>query len=532
MSCKSEPPRTPPGSHPDLRQLTRSEVEEIRRLGLTANPPPSVRRCLEVVYITLNASQLVDRINGLASGAPLRIDWRAVQQMLVKFQTLLPAMLSFDIGPLVASEAVRDYLHRTYFVGDGALTEKRVGRSSAVCAVFFRWYLGCMRRVQVVVSPATADKPTGDVEDQARKRAASAHEELQRRLGSLAVEEASGRCECDAEEGSAWQAMMLLLEAQEKARREMEVRLGMEAHERAKREAEEKAKREAAERAKREAEEKAKREAAERAKREAEEKAKREAAERAKREAEEKAKRQAEPPPPGEPPRTKIPTTGALQELPPKVDVKDPQQTLLLALTGTQAAAPPPKKTGPCDKCDGPHHADDCPYYKKPREKHADAWSNYGKKGDAKAKGSGAAVVLRGATVVRQPGDGSCLFHSLSHGLRGTTAPALRKDIATYVMNHSDAPIAGTPLKDWVLWDSGLSPKDYGLRMGTGNHWGGAIELAVCARLKRVTVHVYEQVRGQFVRISTFESSSPPEDTIHLLYGGRVHYDALKVGAH
>merc|ERR1712228_1152402 len=105
-------------------------------------------------------------------------------------------------------------------------------------------------------------------------------------------------------------------------------------------------------------------------------------------------------------------TTGALRALPPKGDVGDPQQALLFALTGAQQ---PVKKTGPCDKCDGPHHADDCPHFKKARDDHADAWQSYGKKSEVTSDAK--EEILKNAQVVAQPGDGSCLFHSLAFGL-------------------------------------------------------------------------------------------------------------------
>lgn len=229
-------------------------------------------------------------------------------------------------------------------------------------------------------------------------------------------------------------------------------------------------------------------------------------------------------PPPGTPPREKIRTTGALKKLPPKGDVEDPQHSLLFALIGAEA---PIKKTGPCDKCDGPHHADDCPFFKKSREEHADAVEAYGKKEDV--QGDAALVILLGARVVPQPGDGSCLFHSLSHGLaKGEGAAELRAAVAAYVQANPDVAIQGTPLRDWVLWDSGLNVEDYAARMGTGHHWGGAIEIAVCSLLKGVNVHIYERVDDAFKRISAFDAVGA-EKTIHVVYGGRVHYDALRV---
>lgn len=211
--------------------------------------------------------------------------------------------------------------------------------------------------------------------------------------------------------------------------------------------------------------------------------------------------------------------------LPPREDVKEPQQALLQALTATPA--PRKKPNGPCDKCDGPHDTDDCPHFKKKRDDHADAWSRYGKKGEGD-EGEGRQV-LRSAKVVPQPGDGSCLFHSLAFGLKSTNASSLRAEIADYIAAHPDAKIADNPLRDWVLWDAGMDTVAYGRAMRTGSRWGGAVELAVCAQLKKVNVHVYERDKcGKgFVRISSFGGAA--SSTVSLLYGGRVHYDALQV---
>ena len=67
-----------------------------------------------------------------------------------------------------------------------------------------------------------------------------------------------------------------------------------------------------------------------------------------------------------------------------------------------------------CDKCDGKHETDKCPYYKSKRGKHPDEQKNFYKKlgGVSNLPGQ----TLRSARVVRQPGDGSCLFHSMSYG--------------------------------------------------------------------------------------------------------------------
>lgn len=112
-----------------------------------------------------------------------------------------------------------------------------------------------------------------------------------------------------------------------------------------------------------------------------------------------------------------------------------------------------------CDKCDGKHETDDCPYYKKNREKHPDAQKS--------GKHIGGSSLLPGAfisnaRVVRQPGDGSCLFHSMSYGLRnGQSASKLRSEVCSFIQQNPNMKISDTPLKDWIKWDSGRSCSEY-----------------------------------------------------------------------
>lgn len=148
----------------------------------------------------------------------------------------------------------------------------------------------------------------------------------------------------------------------------------------------------------------------------------------------------------------------------------------------------------------------------------------------------GGNFTLRKARVVRQPGDGSCLFHSMAFGLRrvtkaNVTAAQLRREIAQWVQQNASVTIAESPLRDWVKWDTGQSVQAYARRMMHSGHWGGGIEIAAAVRIKRVNIHVYEasrRERGAFKRISRFNSPGA-KNTIHVLYTGGVHYDALAV---
>jgi hypothetical protein len=114
--------------------------------------------------------------------------------------------------------------------------------------------------------------------------------------------------------------------------------------------------------------------------------------------------------------------------------------------------------------------------------------------------GSGRGFTLRSAEVVKQPSDGSCLFHSLAFGINrsggvGCSAGSLRRQIGEYIKNNPNLEIAETPMKDWVKWDSNTSVSTYADRISRSG-WGGGIEMAVCSRMENVNVHVYEAECG------------------------------------
>lgn len=196
----------------------------------------------------------------------------------------------------------------------------------------------------------------------------------------------------------------------------------------------------------------------------------------------------------------------------------------------TASPPPPPVPATPsklcCDKCDGPHATDRCPHFRGPREQHADAWSAYGRSRNAEEDTESAPIVWS-AQVIRQPGDGSCLFHSLSYGLADrSSASSLRRDICDYIAKHPDMTIAETTLKDWIHYDSGGCVQSYVARMAGGT-WGGGIEMAALTKMRHVNVHVYEKCgQGGFKRISAFGSPGARK-TVSVVYQGRMHYDAL-----
>lgn len=187
-----------------------------------------------------------------------------------------------------------------------------------------------------------------------------------------------------------------------------------------------------------------------------------------------------------------------------------------------------------CDKCDGKHETQSCPYYKKQRDAHPDAQKNKLIGGTSSLPL--ASVASGRARVVPQPGDGSCLFHSMSYGLKQAGcssggAAALRAEICRFISSNPSLRISDTPLQDWVRWDSGSSVAEYARTMSRGS-WGGGIEMACLSQLRGVNVHVYEAARGGggFKRISAFDHHASPESkpVIRVLYRGGVHYGECK----
>lgn len=188
-----------------------------------------------------------------------------------------------------------------------------------------------------------------------------------------------------------------------------------------------------------------------------------------------------------------------------------------------------------CDKCDGDHLTDKCPIFKKPRDKHPDAL-NRPKMGITGLGGTSGNFVVSNAKIIKQPGDGSCLFHSLVCGLPPPVIPAftLRKKLSKWIVANPLQIIADSPLKDWIQWDTGKSVTEYATRLCRPSVWGGGIEMAVTSHIFCVNVHVYEhKSRGEFKRISCFnyEGVGGAQGTVNLLYTGGIHFDALDIPA-
>jgi len=145
--------------------------------------------------------------------------------------------------------------------------------------------------------------------------------------------------------------------------------------------------------------------------------------------------------------------------------------------------------------------------------------------------GSAESSAAVAGVVFKQPEDGSCLFHSIAHGLQdGTAGEDLRKQVAEVIEDEPSLKIANTSVGEWVAMSTGKSPQAHAHELYRGDVWGGALELAVAAKVKGVNIHVYEQCPGGFHCITAFNEPTAKR-TVNVVYQTEPcrHYDALSL---
>ena len=194
--------------------------------------------------------------------------------------------------------------------------------------------------------------------------------------------------------------------------------------------------------------------------------------------------------------------------------------------TDLECDAPPVPPA--CGKCGGAHASDQCPHYQNDRENHKDAQENLGRGHPARARASTGDYFLlpcASARVVRQPGDGSCLYHALLYGLDNNykasaeTALMLRHELASFLLDNSHLTQSGDTLREWVEWeDPSVSLERY-VRRQAELGWGGAIEIVCCALSKGVNVHGYEKTMALTVSNASPATTTPMLRTLFTCYG-------------
>lgn len=133
--------------------------------------------------------------------------------------------------------------------------------------------------------------------------------------------------------------------------------------------------------------------------------------------------------------------------------------------------------------------------------------------------------------LVSMPEDGSCLFHSIAFGLGDSTdGPTLRRQVAQVIENEPTLKIANTTVREWVRMAAGKDHSVHAKELYRGECWGGAVELAVAAKIRQVNIHVYEAFSDGFRCITAFDVPGAVR-SISVVYHTEPcrHYDALVI---
>jgi hypothetical protein len=119
------------------------------------------------------------------------------------------------------------------------------------------------------------------------------------------------------------------------------------------------------------------------------------------------------------------------------------------------------------------------------------------------------------ARVVAISGDGNCLFGACSQALAQSGRPDLGADnlrrlVVDHISTSPDDIINGWTIEQWLHFDRGITPAEYGQQMDaysawSSQTWGGALEETVIASLVDCRISVWEQVEGGLVESFLFE---------------------------
>ena len=134
-----------------------------------------------------------------------------------------------------------------------------------------------------------------------------------------------------------------------------------------------------------------------------------------------------------------------------------------------------------CDRCNGFHPSAECPHFQYLRGEHPDAKPL--PPGDRPLPTTASTPqVEAGGRLIKQPADGSCLYHALSHGagrlgLRKPSAPDLRRSLAQWARDNERLRVAGKTLRTWLHWETGGTESfaSY-VAAQAESGWGGVLE--------------------------------------------------------
>ena len=138
--------------------------------------------------------------------------------------------------------------------------------------------------------------------------------------------------------------------------------------------------------------------------------------------------------------------------------------------------------------------------------------------------------------LIKQPGDGSCLYHSLicgecRLGRRSCGVVNLREQLAAWVKRNGSTRFNGKSVEQWMQAELGssMTVKDYAKRQSRGG-WGGCIEILAFVISNKTTVWVWIPIgHGRYRRTTCFQvPDGQSEGRIDLVHTG-VHYDFVQL---
>ncbi|KAF4655537.1 hypothetical protein FOZ61_007534, partial [Perkinsus olseni] len=150
--------------------------------------------------------------------------------------------------------------------------------------------------------------------------------------------------------------------------------------------------------------------------------------------------------------------------------------------------------------------------------------------------------------VIRQPPDGSCLFHALGYWLN-KPQHVIRRQLSGFLRhNASTVKLNGLTLEEWIKAESNSRTLDhYCNNLLRDNTWGGEIELVATSMVYNCDVYVWQHEdapksqTGKYVLCYKFHAPPVTRDvpprrnndkrdaeepvTCHILFDGRKHYN-------
>ena len=188
-----------------------------------------------------------------------------------------------------------------------------------------------------------------------------------------------------------------------------------------------------------------------------------------------------------------------------------------------------------CDRCDGCHTSAECPHFRWPRADHPDACPLCLE--DRPSVAPDSAPIEAAGVVEKQPGDGSCLYHSLDFGvkalgLRSSGSFNLRQFLAAWVKRNGGVVFNGQSIQTWLQAELGssMTVAQYAQRQSRVG-WGGSLEILSFVLSKNMNVWIWVPIgRGRFRRTTCFQVQDRASvGRIDLCLTNAVHYDYVQL---